>query len=154
VAVVKNEIKVGRLKAQYDKTFDQLTDLIDGWTQSLRRKKKVNRKQVSVNADNDEAARKRCAPALCCQVTPVLVLRCNGCSCEAACLQNRASTLKGHSGAADCMQSGALDRIACRWGEGKSKHDIMEYKMWLLDDLQDKIRAEQHEAKTQACRLL
>jgi hypothetical protein len=41
-----------------------VVDLIDSWAQSLRRKKKVSRKKVSVNAGDDEAAQKRCVPAL------------------------------------------------------------------------------------------
>jgi hypothetical protein len=36
-----------------------------------------------------------------------------------------------------------------RWGAGTSRQDEMEYKMWLLDDLQDRIRDEQGRAKTE-----
>lgn len=37
----------------------------------------------------------------------------------------------------------------CRWGEGKSKQDEMEYKVWLLDDLLARRRAEQAVAVTE-----
>jgi hypothetical protein len=62
VAVVKNEIKIGKVKARYDATREALQDLLDKWTQSLRRKKKVKRKQVRVSTKGDEAAAKQCAP--------------------------------------------------------------------------------------------
>ena len=48
VAVVKNEIKVGTLTNKYNQTKEQLEDLIDSWTQNLRRKKKTTRKTVKV----------------------------------------------------------------------------------------------------------
>ena len=34
-----------------------------------------------------------------------------------------------------------------KWGEGKPKVDVMEYKMWLLDDLQEKRKQAQKVAK-------
>ena len=58
---MKNEIKVGRLKAKYDRTFEQVEDMVDSWTQTLRRKKKVTRPKMSINVKNDESAEKRCA---------------------------------------------------------------------------------------------
>jgi hypothetical protein len=62
--VVKNEIKIGKLAAQYDKTREEIEDLMDSWTQSLRRKKKVKRKDVKVNTKGDATAIERCGMRL------------------------------------------------------------------------------------------
>ena len=91
VNVVKNELRLGKLVSKYQATKQQLEDLTDAWTQSLRRKKKVVRKLVKINTKGDPSA-------------------------------------------------------AERWGAGKQKVDEMNYKMWLLDDLQSKIEAEQKRA--------
>ena len=54
MAVVKNEITVGNLTNKYNQTKGQLEDLIDSWTQNLRRKKKTTRKTVKVRTHAQE----------------------------------------------------------------------------------------------------
>jgi hypothetical protein len=92
VAVVKNELRLNKLKEKYKQTKEDIDDLGDAWRQSLRRKLKVKRKIVKVNTKGDEAAQKR-------------------------------------------------------WGPGVSRVDEMEYKLWLLNDIQDKLSAEQTRAQ-------
>jgi hypothetical protein len=96
ISVVKNELRLNTLKTKYDKTKEDIEDLTDAWRQSLRRKKKVKRKLVKVNARGDGSAQKR-------------------------------------------------------WGPGVSHVDELEYKIWLLGDLQDKLLEEQARAKVEVC---
>jgi hypothetical protein len=46
VTVLKNEMHVGRLKARYERAREAVEDLTDAWISSLRRKKKIQRKQA------------------------------------------------------------------------------------------------------------
>ena len=39
-------MQIGKLNRQYMRTKEQVEDLCDAWTQSLRRKKAVQRKEV------------------------------------------------------------------------------------------------------------